>query len=122
MAKETFKNPLAQAESFKVNDYDRDRVLNFLENYGDQVTDDAYLDFAKEKGIQVGQPDEKRGYFNEYIKNEDFLKRIHDDKAKYNEWDDYEFAGIDDDYTRSFGPVTKGDQYQSYLKWKKEGK
>ena len=45
-----YKSPLQQAESLnKPNGYDRARVLNFLENYGDYMTDDAYLDFAKRK-------------------------------------------------------------------------
>lgn len=115
-----FKTPLAQAEALnKVNDYDKERVLNFLQNYGDHVTDDAYLDFAKQKGIKVGTPNEKRGYYDEYIQNEDFLKNVHDALASACEWDDYEYAGIDDDYERAFGPVTNKDQYHHYLEWKK---
>lgn len=117
-----YKSPLEQAESLKQpNPYDKARVLNFLENYGDHVTDDAYLDFAKARGITPGAPDQKRGYYNEYITNEDFLKHVNDEKEKAGEWDDYEFAGIDDDYQRSYGPVTNSEQYDSYLKWKKEG-
>lgn len=118
-----YKNPFSQAEgaSNEPNAYDRARVLNFLENYGDFLTDNAYLDFAKAKGITPGKPDSNRGYYNEYIKNEDFLREVNDGMEKDNQWDDYEFAGIDDDYKRSYGPVTNGKQYDSYLKWKKEG-
>lgn len=119
-----FKNPKALANQIENNypTYDRSRVLNFLEHYGDHMTDDAYLDFAKSKGFEPKNYDENgRGYYNEYINNEDFLKQVHDIGALNGEWDDYEFAGIDADYERAFGPVTNDEQYQSYLKWLKGG-
>ena len=122
---QVFKSPLDQAESLKQpNGYDRARVLNFLENFGDHVTDDSYLDFAKERGITPGTPDEKRGYYNEYIKNEDFLKHVYDELDKYGEWEDedeVEYKDIDEDYERSYGPVDTQEKYNAYLKWKKEG-
>lgn len=117
------KTPLELASKFAQNNaYNRSRVLNFLENFGDHVTDDVYVDFAKEKGFEPKNYDkEGRGYYNEYINNEDFLKHIHEQGVLNGDWDDYEYAGIDDDYERSYGPVRDDRGYQAYLDWKKQG-
>ena len=117
-----FKTPDQLANNlYKNHAYDKERVLNFLENYGDHMTDDAYVEFAKSKGFEPKNYDEKgRGYYNEYIKNEDFLKHVSDSLAENGEWDDYQYAGIDADYERSFGSVDTPEKYKAYLQWKKE--
>ena len=80
----TFKTPIAQANAME-QPFDKAKTLKWLENYGDFVTDDAYVDWAKKNNVTVGKPTEPRGYYNEYIQNEDFLKHLWDQKNKYGE-------------------------------------
>lgn len=105
-------------ELFAPSPFNKIKVLKWLEKYGDHMTDDAYLDFAKSKGITPGQVG-KRGYYDEYTKNDDFLKSVYNSLDENDEWDEKPYGEIDADYERSYGPIYNDAQYNHYLNWLK---
>lgn len=133
-----YKNPQEMANNLKQNNsFVKSRVLNFLQNFASSETDDSYEQWAAQQGKQL-QPkkpfnpgfanssykkqyygDAEGDYSDQYLNDEDFLRYVDEQLAADDYWDDYEYAGIDADYERSYGPVRNDEGYQAYLKWKK---
>ena len=134
------KTPLELANNFNKNsDFVKSRIVNFLQNYASSETDDSYEQWAAQQGKQLApkkpfdpefaKTDYKKQYYgdaegsysDQYLNDEDFLKYADQSLAADGMWDDYEYAGIDGDYERSYGPVRNDEGYQAYLEWKKQG-
>lgn len=128
------KTPLELANAFKNNsDFVKSRVVNFLQNYATSETDDAYEKWAAQQGKQLAPKkafnpgfanssykkqyygDATGSYEDQYLNDEDFLKYLDSELAADDMWADYEYAGIDDDYLRSYGPIRNDKSYQAYL-------
>lgn len=77
-----FKSPLAQSIALKgqkdgAPDFDKDVLIDYLTQYGDFVTDDAYEEWALKKGKQLGKKQRDalgETRYPDYINDEDWLK------------------------------------------------
>ncbi len=122
----------------KIPAFNKERTIAFLKQYGDGFTNDDYVDWAKKKGKTLSAPKplnpefaktefakqhygEPVSYADQYLNDDEYLEGYWNDA--YEDINEHYFSGlgIDDDYERSFGPVTNDEQYQSYLKWKEKG-
>ena len=139
MSTPIYKDPRELAQNLNnIPPYNKEATVKYWTQFGDGFTDDAYESWAKEKGKQLKprtplnpefaktqlarqtwQNPEKDGtYKDQYLADDEWLQE------SWNELFDeiLEYSGlIDEDYTRSYGPIDSADKYNHYLQWKKEG-